>query len=160
MGLTAEAVPKTYRSPVQDVGMPILGLLFLACSPGPLLGGPGKGGTAGEVLGVLVAILLAGFGLAAIVFQASNRLRVAADGLTYRYNLRTRSIPWSAVLSVGVMPAQSLGSWWWLQIQTPDKQTPIKSVMGTRKYVKRVAAEINALIAAQTGPPPSVTGVG
>jgi|HubBroStandDraft_5_1064220.scaffolds.fasta_scaffold236520_1 hypothetical protein len=153
MEVTAEPVPKTYRSPVQDIGLPILGLLFLACSPGPLLGGPGRGGTVGEVLGVFLAIVLAVFGLAMIVFPISNRLLVAADGLTCRYNLRTRRIPWSDVLSVGAMPAQSLGSWWWLQIQTPARQVPVKSVMGTRKYVERVAAEINGLIAGQVAAP-------
>jgi hypothetical protein len=86
-------VPKTYRSPVQDIAAPIMGLLFLALALTPLLTWPGRSGEAGKIIRVLAAILAAGLGLAMIVLQAFDRLLVTADGLTYRYNLRTRRIP-------------------------------------------------------------------
>lgn len=149
---------KTYRSPVQDLLLPICGVLFLVVSPTPLSGGPGKGGTAGWVLGIVVAVAMAGIGLGIIVCQVSNRLLVADDGLTYRYNLRTRHVGWPDVQSVGTTPAKSMGSWWWLQVQTPGGETPIKSVMGTRKYVGGVAAEISALAADRRSDSPARDG--
>ena len=62
-------MPKTYRSPVQDIAAPIMGLLFLALASTPLLTWPGGGGTAGKTVRVIAAILAAGLGLAMIVLR-------------------------------------------------------------------------------------------
>lgn len=123
------------------------GVVLLAFSPMPLSAGLGPGGVKGAVVHIVAAVVLAGVGTFFIICQVKNRLVVVDDGLTYRYTLRTRHIAWPDVQSVGTMPVPGMGEWWWLQIQTPCGQTPIKSVKGRRKYVEGVAAEISALAA-------------
>lgn len=151
---------KSYRSPVTATGLCVAGLCALGAAVGlaETLASPGKGGVAGQILGVFVALLVAGIGLAAIMTGVSTRLVVSGEGLTWRYNLRSRHIAWPDIQSVSVGFA---GGWACLQIDmVHGMPTLIRSVTGTNRCVESIAADIRASRETLTDPAPGICETG
>jgi len=140
---------KTYRSQQPDVLLFALsGVLLLALPPIPISAAVTNGGAKSWAAGIILTPAMAGAGIAAIACQVSNRLLVDSDSLTYHHNLLTRRIAWPEVLSVETTNAEGYrGRACWLQVETPQGQKAIKSVVASRAYIEDMAAEISGLAA-------------
>lgn len=144
---------KVYRAPGSNlvpawacaVVFFIVGVVTVAGSPGD----PGKGGTAGVVLGVIVGATATLFSLLLGAVLATNRLIVTPAGLIWKNNLRARAISWAEIESFTVGPGRSRMGWPALIIRLNDDSRVITKVTSyTARYPARVARELTALQAA------------
>ena len=92
-----------------------------------------------------------------IVVQLMARLIVTEHGLSWRSFLRTRSIAWSEIQDVLVVPAKAIGRYYSPGIKVDGKWMRISSVAGTRRYTETIVtairdAELRARVASAAHP--------
>jgi Bacterial PH domain len=104
---------------------------------------PGNAGHPGTAPGYIAfgSILVAAFAFM-IVGQLTTRLIVTEHGLTWRNFLRTRSIAWSDIQDVLVVPAQALGRYYSPGIKADGRWMRINSVIGPRRYTETIVTAI------------------
>jgi hypothetical protein len=135
---------QTYRSPrwalvTQTTLLAFMVLITLSIAIQPNAGRPGTAPGYIAFGAVLTAIIIfIGVG------QIRSRLVVSELGLSWRYVMRTRSVPWADIQDVLVVPAASLGSYYSPGIKVGGKLVRIKSVVGPRRYTERIVAAIRA----------------
>jgi hypothetical protein len=78
-----------------------------------------------------------GFGVVTTVTEMTRA------GLTFRYNLRRKTIPWASVEAFRVARGRGTGLWWSLMVEVRGSEPVlVGSVVGTQRYVRRVIAEM------------------
>jgi Bacterial PH domain len=97
---------------------------------------------------IAVGSVIAGAFIVAIVALLTNRLVVTEHALTWRNLGRTRSVAWADVQDVLVVPANALGRYYSPAIKAHGRLIRINSVIGPRRYTRRVVAEIREAWAA------------
>jgi hypothetical protein len=141
---------KVYRAPGSAVvpgwacavAFFIIGVVTAAGSPGD----PGKGGTAGVVLGVIVGASATVFSLLLGAVLATDRLIVTPAGLICKSNLRSKAISWPEVKSFTVGPGRGRMGWPALIIRLDDDSQVITKIASfTARYPAGVARELTAL---------------
>lgn len=108
--------------------------------------------------GLFVAV--AGISIATGVL-ADQRLELMADGLVYYRYLRRKTIPWASIASFLVGRARggsSWSSWSTLVVElSVSGQVVVGSLVGTRRFVEHVIAEIDEF-RAELAPSPADAG--
>jgi hypothetical protein len=141
---------KTYRAPRRAivpgwaivVGFFLVGVVTAVGSPG----NPGKGGTPGVVLGVIVGASVALLALLMGAVLATNCVIVTPAGVTHRNNLRSKPIGWPEIESFTVGPGRGRTRWPALIIRLNDGSRVITNVTSfTARYPALVARELTAL---------------
>ena len=139
---------KTYRAPGRVPGWAFVAIFFLVGvviavgSPG----NPGKGGTPGVVLGVIVGASVALLALLMGAVLATNCVIVTPAGVIHRNNLRSKPIGWPEIESFTVGPGRGRMQWPALIIRLNDGSRVITNVTSFRaKYPALVARELTAL---------------
>lgn len=80
---------------------------------------------------------------AACIFMIfGQRLIVSERGLTWRSFLRTRSIAWSDIQDVLVVPANAVGRYYSPGIKADGRWMRINSVIGPRRYTETIVTAI------------------
>ena len=143
-GWTHNSVMQTYRSPrwalvIQTILLAFMALIALSIAIQPNAGRPG---TAPGYIAFGTALA------ASIIFvavgQIRSRLVVTELGLSWRYVMRTRSVPWTDIQDVLAVPAASHGPYYSPGIKVGGKLVRINSVVGPRRYTERIVAAICA----------------
>jgi Bacterial PH domain len=136
---------RTYRNPrwaliTQTCLMSLMALIGLSIAIHP--GNAREPGTAPGYIAVGAVIVAACIFL--IVGQLTNRLLVTEPGLSWRNMMRTRNVAWADVEDVRMVSAASAGPWYSPAIRVNGKLIRISSVIGSRRYVERVASDIRS----------------
>ena len=104
---------------------------------------PGNAGHPGTAPGYIAfGSILAAVLVFMIVVQLMARLIVTEHGLSWRSFLRTRSIAWSDIQDVLVVPAKSIGRHYSPGIKVDGKWMRISSVNGPRRYTETIVSAI------------------
>ena len=123
-------------------GFFLVGVVTAVGSPGH----PGKGGTAGVILGVAVGVLVTLFSVMLGAVMATNSLIVTPARLIHRDNLRSLPLTWPAIESFTVGPSRTLMRWPALVICLRDDSRVVTSVISfTARYPAMVARELTAM---------------
>jgi hypothetical protein len=136
---------KTYRSTLPIVGGSVGFIGFLGLGLSMIISAK-EVGASGVIIGVFLLICAVVFAVAVL----SNGVHVTSEGIAYRYNLRRKIIPWSAVKSFEVGRARGLGSWSSLAVNCSSGRALISSIVGTKAYVEKIAAELRSFQRDQT----------
>ena len=135
----------TYRSPlwalvIQTTLAGLMALIGVSIAIHP--GNTGHPGTAPGYIafGAAVAAIM----IFVAVGQIRSRLVVSELGLSWRYVMRTRSVPWADIQDVLVMPAGRFGSYRSPAIKVGGNLVRINSVVGPRRYTERIVSAIRA----------------
>jgi Bacterial PH domain len=136
---------RTYRSPlwalvIQTTLAGLMALLGLSIAIHP--GNAGHPGTAPGY--VAFGAALAAIMILVAVVQIRARLVVSELGLSWRYVMRTRSVPWADIQDVLVVPAASLGSYCSPAVKVGGNLVRIDSVVGPRRYTEHIVSAIRA----------------
>jgi Bacterial PH domain len=134
---------QTYRNPrwalvIQGVLSTFMALIGVTIAVHP--GNAGHPGTApgyiafGSILTTACIFMTVG--------QLMSRLIVTEHGLTWRNFLRTRSVAWTDVQEVLVVPANALGRYYSPSIKAAGRSIRINCVIGPRRYTEAVVAAI------------------
>jgi hypothetical protein len=86
---------------------------------------------------------------------AGGQLSFTADGVEYGFAPRRRSIAWTSIVSFGIVSYRP--PWYCLVINTTSGSIRVPNIAGSRTFVARVAAELEAAqrqLAAGTAEPP------
>jgi Bacterial PH domain len=124
---------------MQTILLAFMVLIALSIAIQPKAGRPGTAPgyiALGTALAVITAFVAVG--------QIRSRLVVSELGLSWRYVMRTRSVPWADIEDVLVVPAASRGSYYSPGIKVGGKPVRINSVVGPRRYTERIVAAICA----------------
>jgi hypothetical protein len=106
---------------------------------------PGRTGHSGTAPGyVAFGAALAAIMIFVAVGQIRSRLVVSELGLSWRYVLRTRSVPWADIQDVLAVPASGLGSYWSPAVKVGGSLVRINSVVGPRRYTEHIVSAIRA----------------
>jgi hypothetical protein len=109
-------------------------------------GNPGKGGTPGAVLGVIVGVSVALLALLTGAVLATNCVIVTSAGVIHRNNLRSKPIGWPEIESFTVGPGRGRMGWPALIIRLNDGSRVITNVTAFRaRHPALVARELTAL---------------
>jgi hypothetical protein len=100
--------------------------------------GRGEGGAAAVILGV-VGVLLS---LWIATLAAGGQLSFTTGGVEYGFPPRRRSIAWMSIVSFDTVSYRP--PWCCLLINTTSGSIRVPSIAGTRTFVARVAAELEA----------------
>jgi hypothetical protein len=142
------SAPRRYRSAIPLTGGSIGAFGFFVIGISMVFSGLGQ--DIGEtVIGVPVVALAGflGFGVATTVTE------LTPAALTFRYNLRRKTIPWASVEAFRVARGRGTGLWWSLMVEVRGSEPVlVGSVVGTERYVRRVIDEMEEFRAAQLGP--------
>lgn len=93
---------------------------------------------------VVGAFAMAIAGLAAALV-ATTLAELTPAGLAYRFNFRHRMIPWASIESFRIDRGPGTGPWWGLVVERRwDRPVLVGSIVGSRRYVARVIADIEA----------------
>jgi hypothetical protein len=103
-------------------------------------GSPGHPGTAPGY--IAVGSILAAVAVFMIVVQLMARLTVTEHGLAWRSFLRTKSIAWSDIQDVLVVPAKTIGRYYSPGIKVDGRWMRISSVIGPRRYTETIVTAI------------------
>lgn len=141
---------KAYRAPGKAIvpGWAIVVSFFLigVVTAVGSSGNPGKGGTPGMVLGVIVGASVALLVLLMGSVLATNCVIVTPAGLIHRNNLRSKPIRWPEIESFTVGPGRGRMRWPALIIRLNDGSRVITNVTSfTDRYPGLVARELTAL---------------
>jgi hypothetical protein len=136
---------RTYRSPlwalvIQTTLAGLMALLALSIAIHP--GSTGHPGTAPGYIAFGAA--LAAIMIFVAVGQIRSRLVVSELGLSWRYVMRTRSVPWADIQDVLVVPAAGLGSYCSPAVKVGGNLVRINSVVGPRRYTEHIVSAIRA----------------
>jgi len=134
-------VIRRYRVPAGQLVPALIGAaLFLLVG----LGGLGQPWSQIGAGGVVVAFLAAGAGVVAAAIVLTTQVTLSPAEISYRSNLRRRTIPWASAASFRVGRARSWGNWSCVVVDVRDGGEVRIPVAGSRKYVERVIGEIEA----------------
>lgn len=123
-------------------GFFLLGVDMVVFIPGD----PGKGGTAGVVMGVAAGVFMIVFSLTLGTLTGTNRIIVTSVGLTCKNNFRSRQFGWPEIEFFAVGSGRSVLGWPGLIIGLDDGSSVITNVSSfTARYPTRVARELAAL---------------
>ncbi len=119
---------------------------------------PGNTGHPGTAPGYIAfGIVVTALCIFAVAGQLTSRLVVTADGLTWRVWLRIRSIAWTDIQDVLVVPGS--GGWYSPGIKADGKLIRINAVTGSRRYSERIVTAIrDARPRSETVVPPGAGG--
>jgi hypothetical protein len=102
---------------------------------------PGNTGHPGTAPGYIACgIIIAALCISIVTGQLTSRLVVTADGLTWRVWLRSRSIAWTDIQDVLVVPGS--GGWYSPGVKADGKLIRINAVTGSRRYTERIVTAI------------------
>ena len=154
-----EDARRKYRSVIPIIGGSVGGFLFLVI--GIAMAAGTSRGAAGEIAaGVLVSV----FGICLVVgVLVDQHLELKTDGLVYHRYLRRKTIPWASIVGFRVGRAPGGSSWSTLVVElSGGEAVVVASLVGTRRFVEHVIAEIEAfragLAAARVQGPGSSSG--
>ena len=148
MNIVIYSLPITYRSVLPVIGAATAGtVIFVVGLAGMIVGSWSDGGAE---IGALVVALIVALWLSLI----QSRAVAASDGLTYWYNFRRHSIPWSDIRGFSVGRAAG-SSWSSLVVTTTAQRRRIKCIVGTRRWVDGIVAELTAVQRQVTGTAPA-----
>lgn len=120
----------------------VIGLGTAVSSPGA----PGKGGTAGAVLGVAVGMCCVLFSLWGGAIVATNGLTVTSAALVHRSSLRSTTIGWPEIESFTVGPGRGRMRWPAVIIVMKNGSRVVTSVASyTARRPAQVARELTDL---------------
>jgi hypothetical protein len=134
---------QTYRNPRWSLVIHVVLSTFMALIGVSIAVDPGNAGHPGTAPGYIAfgSILAAAF-VFLIFGQLTTRLIVTEHGLTWRNFLRTRSIAWSDIQDVLVVPAKALGRYYSPGIKADGRWMRINSVIGPRRYTETIVTAI------------------
>jgi Bacterial PH domain len=150
---------KTYRNPRWALVIQVVLSTFMALICVSIAVHPGNAGNAGTAPGYIAfGSILAAACIFMIFGQLVTRLIVSEHGLTWRSFLRTRSIAWSDIQDVLVVPANALGRYYSPGIKAGGRWIRINSVIGPRRYTETIVtairdARLQARVAAASADP-------
>jgi hypothetical protein len=154
-----ENARRKYRSVIPTIGGSVGGFLFLVI--GIAMAADTSRGAAGEIAaGVLVSV----FGICLVVgVLVDQHIELKKDGLVYHRYLRRKTIPWASIVGFRVGRAPGGSSWSAMVVElSGDEPVVVASLVGTRRFVEHVIAEIEAfragLAAARVQGPGSGSG--
>jgi hypothetical protein len=135
----------TYRSPrwalvLQTILAGLMALIGVSIAIHP--GNAGRPGTAPGYLAVGAAV--AAIMIFVAVGQIRSRLGVGQLGLSWRYMMRTGSVPWADIQDILVVPAAGVSAYWSPAVKVGGDIVRIKSVVGPRRYTERIVSAIRA----------------
>ncbi len=106
---------------------------------------------ASGVIGTVVAgALVAVIGCAIAASALSSVAELTPAGLAYRHNLRRRVIPWASIEGLQVGRAPGVAPWSTLMVERRfDRPVRVASIVGRRRFVEQVIADIDAFRAEQ-----------
>jgi hypothetical protein len=129
-----------YRAAIPLTGGSVGALVMLGLGVGMVVDGF-HSGIGESVIGGLVIVFACV--LAGHVFTSYAEL--TPGGLAYRFNFRRRIIPWASIESFRAARGPGTGPWPGLVVERRwDRPLLVGSIVGTRRYVDRVIAEIEA----------------
>lgn len=130
---------RRYRSAIPLTGGSAGVLVFLGLGIGMVVDGY-HSGIGQSVVGGLVSV----FGCMLAVQIFTSYVELTPAGLTYRFNFRRKVIPWASIDSLRVSRGPGTGPWSGLVVERRwDKPILVGSIVGTRRYVGRIIAEID-----------------
>ena len=94
--------------------------------------------------GVILAVLAGGVGCVGAALRLTTNVTLTPLEISYRYNFRRRAIPWASVESFRVAPAPGWGNWSCVVVDMRLRGGVRLPVVGTRRYVRRIMAELEA----------------
>jgi hypothetical protein len=134
---------QTYRNPGWSLVIQVVLSTFMALIGVGIAVHPGNAGHPGTAPGYIAfGSILAAVVVFMIVGQLMTRLIVTEHGLTWRSFLRTRSIAWSDIQDVLVVPAKALGRYYSPGIKVDGRRMRINSVIGPRRYTETIVTAI------------------
>jgi hypothetical protein len=102
---------------------------------------PGNTGHPGTAPGYIAfGVIITALCIFVVTRQLTSRLVVTAEGLTWRVWPRTRSIAWTDIQDVQVVPGS--GGWYSPGIKADGKLIRINAVTGSRRYSERIVTAI------------------
>jgi hypothetical protein len=127
----------TYQDPAWARAVQVVLAFLMALIGVSIAVQPGNSDHAGTVPGyvafgsafAVVFILLA-------VAQVTAGLIVGEHGLTWGWMLRIRSVRWTDIQDVLIVPAAGMGSWYRPAIRSGGKLIRIQGVGGSRRYIE------------------------
>ncbi len=94
--------------------------------------------------GLVMAVLAGGVGVLAGALALTTQVTLAPAEISYRSNLRHRTIPWESAASFRVGRARSWGHWSCVVVDVGGGGDVRIPVAGSRRYVERIIGEIEA----------------
>jgi hypothetical protein len=141
---------KRYRSAFPATGGSIGAFVFLIVGVGMVVDGL-HSGIAESIIGglaVVLAFLLTGQVL-------TSYAAITPAGLAYRFNFRRKLIPWTSIESLRAARGPGTGVWAGLVVERRwDRPVLVGSVVGTRRHVEQIIADIEGY-RARLDPAPS-----
>jgi hypothetical protein len=108
------------------------------------------------VSGVIVSGITLAFSIVLCSAVMTNRLVVTNEGIVFWHSLKRRSFLWSSVRSFEVGAPRGLLPWPGLILNSASGRMRIDSIVGTRSFVEKVAADLRMF---QHGQSTSCVGV-
>lgn len=135
---------QTYRNPRWSLVILVMLWSFMALIGVSIAVHPGNAGHAGTAPGYIAfGSLIATACVLAAVGQLASRLTATEQRLTWRFYLRTRSIAWTDVQDVLVVPAKSVARYFSPGVKPEGRLIRIDSVIGPCRYTESVVVAIH-----------------
>jgi hypothetical protein len=104
---------------------------------------PGGAGDPGTAPGYVVSgVIVGAAGVFLAASQARSRIVLSEHGVRWCFPLRTRSAAWENIHEIKIVGAASMGSWYSPALLTDTGSVRINSVIGSRRYVEKIAASL------------------
>jgi hypothetical protein len=138
---------RRYRSVIPLTVWSVGAFVFLVLGIGMVVDGF-HAGLGESVVGGLAVV----FACIAVGYVFTSYAELTPAGLAYRFNFRRKMIPWASIESFRASRGPGTGVLLDLMVERRcDRPVLVRSIAGTRRYVERVIADIEAY-RAQLGP--------
>jgi hypothetical protein len=136
---------RVYRSVIPFVGGGIGAIALFFVGVGGMLPSSHAGAS-----GVIICGIVLAFSLVLASAVTTNRLIMTDEGIISWHTFRKKTIPWSSIKSLGVGRPRGMLPWPGLVINSTSGRIRVDSIVGSRSFVEKVAAELRSFQRAQS----------